>query len=165
VPAQNAFVTGPAIKNKIPPAFILTDTVWQFTCLLFKKACLTPYNYLKKQRLSGICSPLFKLTQLIQKGHKQMTLTKTQIVEAIQAEKGFTQKQARESVEILIELIRKSLENGEDVLLTGFGKFSVKEKTERKGRNPATGETMMLAARKVITFKSSGKLRDKVNGG
>ncbi len=92
-----------------------------------------------------------------------MTLTKTQIVEAIQAEKGFTQKQAKDSVEILIELIRKALGNGEDVLLTGFGKFSVKEKAERKGRNPATGETMMLAARKVITFKSSGKLRDKVN--
>lgn len=94
-----------------------------------------------------------------------MTLTKTQIIEAIQDEKGFTQKQAKESVEILIELIRKSLEKGEDVLLTGFGKFSVKEKAERKGRNPATGEAMMLAARKVITFKSSGKLRDKVNGG
>jgi len=92
-----------------------------------------------------------------------MTLTKTKIVEAIQNENDFTKSQAKESVEILIELISKSLENGEDVLLTGFGKFSVKDKAERKGRNPATGEDMILAARKVITFKSSGKLRDKIN--
>jgi integration host factor subunit alpha len=77
---------------------------------------------------------------------------------------GLTKKQAKESVEILIELIRVALENGEDVLLTGFGKFSVKEKAERRGRNPVTGENMMLDARRVITFKSSGKLRDRVNG-
>ena len=94
-----------------------------------------------------------------------MTLNKKQIVEAIQNENGFTRKQATESVEIMIELIRKSLESGEDVLLTNFGKFSVKEKAERKGRNPATGEDMMLDARKVITFKCSGKLRDKINQG
>ncbi len=92
-----------------------------------------------------------------------MTLTKTKIVEAIQNENNFTKSQAKESVEILIELISKSLESGEDVLLTGFGKFSVKNKAERKGRNPATGEDMILPARKVITFKSSGKLRDKIN--
>jgi len=93
-----------------------------------------------------------------------MTLTKAQIVEAVQNENGFTRKQSEESVEILIELIRKTLESGDDVLLSGFGKFCVREKAERRGRNPATGESMMLDARKVVTFKSSGKLRDKVNG-
>jgi integration host factor subunit alpha len=56
------------------------------------------------------------------------------------------------------------LEPGEDVLISGFGKFCVKEKKERKGRNPATGDAMMLAPRKVVTFKCSGKLRDRING-
>jgi len=93
-----------------------------------------------------------------------MTLTRAQMVEAIQNENGFTKKQSEESVEILIEIIRKTLESGEDVLLTGFGKFCVKEKAVRRGRNPATGEAMMLDARKVVTFKCSGKLRDRVNG-
>ncbi|UCD32164.1 MAG: HU family DNA-binding protein, partial [Desulfobacterales bacterium] len=59
--------------------------------------------------------------------------------------------------------IKRTLENNEDVLISGFGKFSVKDKKERKGRNPATGEEMMLAPRKVVTFKCSGKLRDKIN--
>ena len=94
-----------------------------------------------------------------------MILKKTQIIEAIQNEKGLTKKQAKKSVEILIELISKSLENGEDVLLTGFGKFSVKEKAERKIRHPVTGKDMMLDARKVVTFKYSRKLRAKVNKG
>jgi len=94
----------------------------------------------------------------------RMTLTRAQMVEAIQNENGFTKKQSEESVEILIEIIRKTLESGEDVLLTGFGKFCVKEKAVRRGRNPATGEAMMLDARKVVTFKCSGKLRDRVNG-
>jgi len=59
--------------------------------------------------------------------------------------------------------MKKTLESGEDVLISGFGKFRVKEKTERKGRNPATGGDMMLAPRKVVTFKCSGKLRERVN--
>jgi integration host factor subunit alpha len=57
-----------------------------------------------------------------------------------------------------------SLENGADVLLSGFGKFNVKAKSARKGRNPLTGEVLMLEARRVVTFKPSGKLREKVNG-
>ncbi len=60
--------------------------------------------------------------------------------------------------------MKETLASGEDVLISGFGKFCVKEKTERKGRNPATGEDMMLAPRKVVTFKCSGKLRERVNG-
>ena len=71
---------------------------------------------------------------------------------------------AIELVETLLELIKKSLENGEDVLISGFGKFSVRKKKERRGRNPATGREMMIESRKVVTFKSSGNLRDKING-
>ena len=92
-----------------------------------------------------------------------MKLTKAQIVEAIEKENGCTQKQAKESVDILVELIKNALESGEDVLLSGFGKFCVRGKAERRGRNPATGEDMALPARKVVTFKCSGKLRDRIN--
>jgi len=60
--------------------------------------------------------------------------------------------------------MKSTLASGEDVLISGFGKFCVKEKAERKGRNPATGEDMMLAPRRVVAFKCSGKLRDKING-
>jgi integration host factor subunit alpha len=66
-------------------------------------------------------------------------------------------------VETLLELIKSKLASGEDLLVSGFGKFSVKEKRERRGRNPATGEEMMLRPRKVVTFKCSGQLRDKIN--
>ncbi|MCJ7540785.1 MAG: integration host factor subunit alpha [Desulfobacterales bacterium] len=92
-----------------------------------------------------------------------MALTKVQIAEGIHSELGFTKKQSVALVETLIELIKKSLASGEDVLVSGFGKFRVNEKNVRRGRNPATGSDMMLAARKVVTFKWSGKLRRKVN--
>jgi len=93
-----------------------------------------------------------------------MTLTKIQIVESIRNQTGFPKNRSSEIVETLLEIIKRTLESGEDVLASGFGKFCVKEKKERKGRNPATGNTMMLEPRKVVTFKCSGKLRDKING-
>ena len=93
-----------------------------------------------------------------------MTLTKADIVEAVQSETGFSKKQSIDIIESLIELIKSKLESGEDILVSGFGKFCVHEKRERKGRNPATGEDLMLAPRRVVTFKCSGKLRDRVNG-
>jgi integration host factor subunit alpha len=93
-----------------------------------------------------------------------MTLTKIQIVESIQNQTGFPKSKSSDIVEILLEIIKSTLASGEDVLVSGFGKFSVKEKNERKGRNPATGEDLMLAQRKVVTFKCSGKLRDRMNG-
>ena len=65
----------------------------------------------------------------------------------------------------MLETIKKTLENGEDVLISGFGKFLVKEKKERNGRNPATGNSLILDARRLVTFKCSGKLREKINGG
>ena len=67
-------------------------------------------------------------------------------------------------VETLLEIIKSTLPSGEDVLISGFGKFNVKDKKERKGRNPATDEDLVLPARKVVRFKCSRKFRDKVNG-
>ena len=93
-----------------------------------------------------------------------MTLTKIQIVESIQNQTGFPKTRSLEIVETLLEIIKRTLASGEDVLVSGFGKFCVKEKKERKGRNPSTGDAMMLELRKVVTFKCSGKLRDRVNG-
>ena len=95
---------------------------------------------------------------------KNGTLTKARIVKAVVESNGYTQQKAFETVEIMLELIKRSLENGEDVLISGFGKFCVKKKAERRGRNPATGEDMMMAPRKVVTFQCSGKLREKING-
>jgi len=92
-----------------------------------------------------------------------MTLTKIQIVESIQNETGFPKNRSLEIVETLLEIIKSTLASGEDVLISGFGKFCVKGKKERKGRNPATGEDLMLNPRKVVTFKCSGKLRSMVN--
>jgi integration host factor subunit alpha len=94
---------------------------------------------------------------------KTGTLTKARIVGAVVESNGYTQRKAFETVEIMLELIKRSLENGEDVLISNFGKFCVKKKAERKGRNPSTGKDMMLAPRKRVTFRSSGKLREKVN--
>ena len=84
-----------------------------------------------------------------------MTLTKVQIVEAIAEQNGLPKYKSSEIVEILLELVKKSLESGEDVLISGFGKFRVKEKRERRGRNPATGEDMVLAPRRTINFRCS----------
>jgi len=94
---------------------------------------------------------------------KPATLTKARIVEAVVETNGYTQKKAFETVEIMLELIKRSLESGEDVLISGFGKFCVKKKRERRGRNPAIGKDMMLAPRKVVTFQCSGILREKIN--
>ena len=93
-----------------------------------------------------------------------MALTKVHIINAIAEQNGFTKKQSSETIETILELIKSELASGEDVLISGFGKFCVNEKGERRGRNPATGEDMMLAPRRVVTFKCSGKLRDKING-
>jgi integration host factor subunit alpha len=92
-----------------------------------------------------------------------MALTKAQIVEMIAEQNGFAKNKNIELVENLLEIIKRTLEKGEDVLVSGFGKFCVKNKGKRRGRNPATGSDLMLSARKVVTFKCSGKLREKVN--
>jgi integration host factor subunit alpha len=92
-----------------------------------------------------------------------MTLTKVQIVESVRNQTGFPNNKSSEIVETLLEIIKRTLTSGEDVLVSGFGRFCVKEKKERRGRNPATGEDMMLKPRNVVTFTCSGKLRDRIN--
>ena len=92
-----------------------------------------------------------------------MALTKDDIVHAIYTKLDLPKYKSTETVEALLEIMKKSLENGEDVLVSKFGKFSVKEKKERMGRNPKTGEKMLLRARRVVRFTPSGKLKSRIN--
>ena len=92
-----------------------------------------------------------------------MTLIKAHIAKAVAEQIGYTKHQSSELIETLLEIIKRTLESGEDVLVSGFGKFCVKTKHERRGRNPATGEDMMLEPRRIVTFNCSRKLRDKIN--
>ncbi len=92
-----------------------------------------------------------------------MMLTKAQLIDAVTEANGFLRKKASETVETILKIIKNTLASGEDVLISGFGKFNVKHKAERRGRNPATGEDLMLAPRKVVTFKCSGKLWERLN--
>ena len=92
-----------------------------------------------------------------------MTLTKAEIAEQVHNQVGRNKKESAQMVEALFEIIRESLEEGKDVMISGFGKFSVRERGERTGRNPLTGDPIMLPTKKVVTFKCSGKLREKIN--
>ena len=94
-----------------------------------------------------------------------MTLTKAEIVKNLHTHTGFSKERCTELVESVLELMKKELENGNDTLISGFGKWSVKQKNPRKGRNPQTGNELMLASRKVVTFKCSRKLKESVNSG
>ena len=92
-----------------------------------------------------------------------MTLTKAMIVDAVHEQLGYPKNKSAEMLETLLELIKGTLEKGEDVLISGFGKFCVKAKNQRRGRNPATGADMLLDQRRVVTFRCSHLLRDKIN--
>lgn len=93
-----------------------------------------------------------------------MTLTKANLVQAVyKKHQHLTKTQAADSVETFIQLVKESLISGEDLLLSGFGKFNVKDKKPRRGRNPQTGDELILDARRVVTFKPSGILRSKIN--
>ena len=93
-----------------------------------------------------------------------MSLTKAGLVSSVAREIGLPKSQATHAVQCLVDIIKDTLASGEDVLISGFGKFCVHEKSERRGRNPATGDAMVLPPRRVVTFKCSGKLRSKCNG-
>ena len=92
-----------------------------------------------------------------------MTLTKADIVQAVSRMTNHTMEESADLVDTLFEIIKQTLESGEDVLISGFGKWSVKEKRERRGRNPQTGEPLMLAPRKVVKFKCPSVLKHKLN--
>lgn len=92
-----------------------------------------------------------------------MALTKSDIIEKISETLDLSGNEAKDTGEELLEIIKSTLASGEDLMISGFGRFQVNEKTPRKGRNPATGKDMMLEGRKTVTFKCSGKLRDQIN--
>ncbi|NOX32335.1 MAG: integration host factor subunit alpha [Deltaproteobacteria bacterium] len=91
------------------------------------------------------------------------SLTKQTIIEKISTKNNCSPSQAKNTLESLLEIVKSTLASGEDIMISGFGKFQVNEKAPRKGRNPATGEDMMLKGRKTVTFKCSGGLRDRIN--
>lgn len=93
-----------------------------------------------------------------------MPLTKAHIAETIRRNLGCTKNQSLELVEQLLEILKRNLANGDDVLISGFGKFCVQDKRARRGRNPATGDSIMLEPRRIVSFKCSAKFREKVNG-
>ncbi len=92
-----------------------------------------------------------------------MALTKEDIITNVYNQVGLSKKQSRSVVETLLEIVKSRLEEGEDLLVSGFGKFVVKDKTARRGRNPQTTEDLQLRARRVVVFKTSGVLRNKMN--
>ena len=93
-----------------------------------------------------------------------MALTKNDIVNSVYLKLDLPKKNSIQVVESLLEIIKKTLGTGEDILISGFGKFYVKDKRERRGRNPRTAEEMTLRARRVVGFRCSGVLRNKING-
>ena len=94
-----------------------------------------------------------------------MSLTKENLITSIYNQVGLSKTQSRVVVEKLFEIMKQSLEQGENLLVSGFGKFVVKEKAARRGRNPQTTEDLQLRERRVVVFKTSGVLRDKINRG
>ena len=94
-----------------------------------------------------------------------MALTKDDLMNSIHKKLGLPKSKSVKLVESFLETIKMKLEQGEDVLISRFGKFCVKDKHARRGRNPATGEDLMLGSKRIVTFKCSPVLRDKVNGG
>ena len=92
-----------------------------------------------------------------------MTLTKAHIAETLQRDLGYTKNQSIELVDKLLEILKRNLANGDEVLISGFGKFCVQDKRARRGRNPATGDSIMLEPRRIVSFKCSGRLRERIN--
>ena len=92
-----------------------------------------------------------------------MTCTKTTLIDKLVDRFQQKPSEAKDTIETLLEIIKSTLASGEDIMISGFGKFQVIDKAPRKGRNPATGDTMLLEKRRVVTFKCAGKLRDRMN--
>ena len=93
-----------------------------------------------------------------------MTITKDHLVNSLYTSLDLPKGKSASLIETLLEIMKNRLEDREDLLISGFGKFCVKDKNDRRGRNPATGEDLTLVARRVVVFKCSGVLREKVNG-
>ncbi len=92
-----------------------------------------------------------------------MTLTKDRIIQSIYKHLDIPKIQSARLTDSFLEIMKKTLESGEDMLISGFGKFCVKNKNDRRGRNPQSGNELLLEARRVVTFKCSPVLMKKVN--
>lgn len=90
-------------------------------------------------------------------------MTKADITEKIQTTTGFTKKESADLMEAVFSIMKRTLESGENLKISGFGNFVVKQKANRRGRNPQTGETIAIKARRILTFKPSGILKDQIN--
>jgi len=93
-----------------------------------------------------------------------LSLTKAILINQIEKQLNLSSSEAKDVLETFLETMKSSLESGEDLMISGFGKFQLQDKAPRKGRNPATGKDMTLRSRRVVTFKCSGELRKKING-
>ena len=93
-----------------------------------------------------------------------MTVTKMELANTLFDELGLNKREAKEFVELFFEEIRAALENGDNVKFSGFGSFSVRDKPQRPGRNPKTGEEIPVSARRVVTYKASQKIKDRITG-
>jgi integration host factor subunit alpha len=107
--------------------------------------------------------PLNKLTDNIEE-RNEMALTKADMAEYLYEELGLNKREAKDVVESFFEEIRAALERGEQVKLSGFGNFDLREKKQRPGRNPKTGEEIPITARRVVTFRPGQKLKSRVEG-
>jgi integration host factor subunit alpha len=92
-----------------------------------------------------------------------MTLTKSHIIDSLNNHCGYSKTESIKLADAALNIVKTTLESGEDVLISGFGKFSVSNKHERRGRNPATGNELTLGARKIVSFKCSSSLKEKIN--
>ncbi len=93
-----------------------------------------------------------------------MTLTKADMAESLFNELGFNKREANDLVDLFFQEIKATLAIGEQVKLTNFGNFYLRDKNERPGRNPVTGEDVLISARRVVTFKAGPKLRARLEG-
>ena len=100
---------------------------------------------------------------LQKKGTPIMTLTKDRLLESIYHNSNLKQSDSAQGLDSLLKIMKQTLSSGEDILISGFGKFVVNKKNERRGRNPQTGDTLILAPRRIVIFKCSMKLRQKIN--
>jgi integration host factor subunit alpha len=92
-----------------------------------------------------------------------MAITKEKLTLLLQAQLGMSRQESQQIVEGLLKIMKDTLARGEDLLISGFGKFSVRQKKARRGRNPQTKKSLILSARKVVVFKTSGVLRKRIN--
>ena len=95
---------------------------------------------------------------------KSMAITKTSLINSVCNNSNVPKQESTSAVESLLEIIKQTLASGEDILISGFGKFCLKDKRQRRGRNPQTGDVMMMDARRIVIFKCSNLMRDKING-